>query len=179
MTDFTFHTLDTATADAKPILESIQQGYGFMPNLFAYMAEASTTLEAYLALNQLVEKTSLTPGQQQVALLAASIQNECEFCTVAHRAIGKMKNANQQSLDALHTNSDISDASDAALASFTKAMVKSRGRVTDAEMDAFLNAGFTKQNIFEVVLIVSIKTLSNYINHMTNPEPNAELLSML
>jgi len=39
--------------------------------------------------------------------------------------------------------------------------------------------GFTKQQILEVILIVSIKTLSNYINHLTNPEPNKELLDML
>lgn len=29
------------------------------------------------------------------------------------------------------------------------------------------------------ILIVSIKTLSNYANHLTHPEPNKELLGML
>ena len=96
MTDFTFYTIETASEDASGILEQIQTGYGFIPNLFAYMAEAPTTLEAYLSLNSIIEKTSLTPAQQQVALLAASVENECDFCTVAHRAIGKMKQANEQ-----------------------------------------------------------------------------------
>jgi len=27
--------------------------------------------------------------------------------------------------------------------------------------------------------VVTIKTLSNYTNHLTNPEPNPELLAML
>jgi len=64
------------------------------------MAEAPTTIEAYLTLNSIIDKTSFTPGQQQVALLAASTENECDFCIAAHRAIGKMKQANQQTLDA-------------------------------------------------------------------------------
>lgn len=179
MTDFTYHTLETAPEEAKPILAQINQGYGFIPNLFAYMAEAPTTLEAYLALNALIEKTSLTPGQQQVALLAASVQNKCEFCTVAHRAIGKMKQANQQTLDAVNAGDAVDDVQDAALVKFVQTVVENRGRTGETAIETFLKAGFTKQQIFEVMLVVSIKTLSNYINHLTNPEPNPELLSML
>ena len=120
MTDFTFHTLETASEEAKSILAQINQGYGYIPNLFAYMAEAPTTLEGYLALNALIDKTSFTPGQQQVALLAASVQNQCDFCIVAHRAIGKMKQANQQTLDALNAGDVIDDVQDAALVKFTQ-----------------------------------------------------------
>ena len=133
------------------MLTGIQKGYGFFPNLFGYMAEAPTTVEAYLALNDLVSKTSLTPAQQQVALLAVSVENDCEFCTTAHRAIGKMNNANEQTLTALHSHSVINDLKDRALATFTQSVTKNRGRPTDAELQAFLNAGFTKQQIFEVI----------------------------
>lgn len=81
MTDFTFYTPENTTGHTKEILEGIRKGYGFVPNLFAYMAAAPTTVEAYLALNDLVSKTSLSPAQQQVALLAVSVENDCEFCT--------------------------------------------------------------------------------------------------
>lgn len=179
MADFTFYTPETASNEAKPILEQIQQGYKFIPNLFAYMAEAPTTLEAYLSLNNIIEKTSLTPAQQQVALLAASVENGCGFCTVAHRAMGKMAQADQQTLDALNDKHRIENDKDAALVAFTQSVVKERGRLSESNINEFLNAGFTKQQILEVILIVSIKTLSNYINHLTTPEPNNELLSML
>jgi len=179
MTDFTFHTPANATEPAKSLLNGIQKGYGFIPNLFAYMAEAPTTLEAYLALNDLVSKTSFTAAQQQLALLAVSVENGCDFCTVAHRAMGKLNNTHEQSLSALNTGKCIDNASDAALAEFAQSVTKNRGRPTDTEVQAFLDAGFTKQQIFEVILIVSIKTLSNYSNHLTNPEANPELLKML
>ncbi len=179
MTDFTFHNMETAPEEAKPILEQIHKGYGFIPNLFAYMAEAPTTLEAYLALNGIIEKTSFTPAQQQVALLAVSVENTCEFCAVAHRAIGKMKQANQQTLDAINANQKILNDSDAALVKFTRAVVKERGHLPEKIINEFLTAGFTKQQILEVMIIVSIKTLSNYTNHLTKPEPNDELLAML
>ena len=179
MVDFTFHTPENTSGPTKELLEGIQKGYGFFPNLYGYMAEAPTTIEAYLALNELLSKTSLSPAQQQVALLAVSVENDCNFCTVAHRAVGKMKGANVQTLTALATHAQITDAKDRALSTFTQAVVKQRGRPSETEIHSFIDAGFTKQQILEVILIVSIKTLSNYINHLTNPEPNKELLGMI
>jgi uncharacterized peroxidase-related enzyme len=179
MTGFTFHTPETTSGHARDLLEGIRKGYGFIPNLFAYMAEAPTTVEAYLKLNELVSKTSLSPAQQQVALLAVSVENDCEFCTVAHRAMGKKNGASVQTLAALASQSKIADVKDSALAAFTQAIVKTRGRPDEAEIQAFLGAGFSRQQILEVILIVSIKTLSNYINHLTHPQPNKELLAMI
>lgn len=179
MTDFTFYTPESASGHAKELLEALHKKNGFIHNLFAYMAEAPTTIDAYLALNEQVVKTSLSPAQQQVALLAASVENDCEFCTVVHRAIGKMKGASVQTLTALASHSEIADASDRTLATFTQTIVKTRGRPNEGDIQRFLAAGFTKQQIMEVILIVSIKTLSNYINHLTQPEPNKELLAAI
>jgi uncharacterized peroxidase-related enzyme len=179
MSEFTFHTQENTEGKTKALLEGVQAGYGFTPNLFAYMAEAPTTIEAYLAMNELISKGSFTPAQQQVALLAASKENGCDFCIIAHRAIGKMNKANQQTLDAIHNDAEIENPGDRALATYVRKVVKQRGFVSDEEINEFIAAGFTRQNVLEVVLIVSIKTLSNYINHLTNPEPNKELLAML
>ena len=143
------------------------------------MAEAPVALEAYLLLNDLVTKTSLTPAQQQTALLTVSVENECEFCSVAHTAMGKMQKANAQTLNAINSKGEVSDPKDHALVKFTQSIVKNRGHLDDSEIQAFLNAGFTKQQIFEIMLIVAMKTLSNYSNHLTKTEPNKELLAML
>lgn len=179
MTSFTAYTLETALPEAKSILQSVQNTYNFIPNLFAYMAEAPTTIEAYIALNQLIAKSSLTPTQAQIALLAVSIENNCDFCTVAHRALGKAAGVNSQTLEALLSKSTIADASERALVAFTQAVVRERGFVSDQELATFFAAGFTKQQVFEVILVVTIKTLSNYSNHLTKPTANPELLAML
>lgn len=179
MVNFTFHTPENTTGSTKELLANIQKNYGFFPNLYGYMAEAPTTIEAYLALNDLVSKTSFTPAQQQVALLAVSVENNCDFCSIAHQAMGKIHKANPQTLTAIASYGVIADPQDRALASFAQSITKNRGRPAEVEVQAFLDAGFTKQQILEVILIVSIKTLSNYINHLTNTETNKELLAML
>lgn len=179
MSPFTFYTQENSSGKTQSLLDGIQQGYGFVPNLFAYMAEAPTTIEAYLTMNELIGKGSFSAAQNQVALLAVSIENGCDFCITAHRAIGKMSKANQQTLDALHSHAEIDDASDRALVTYVRKVVKQRGYMSEGDIRNFMDAGFTRQQLMEVVLIVSIKTLSNYINHITEPEANPELLAML
>lgn len=183
---FTFYKPETASEPAKRLLLAIQEQYGFIPNLFAYMAEAPTTIEAYLALNEILARTSLTPAQRQVALLAVSAQNHCNFCTTAHRALGTIEGVNEQTLAAISQECSASDPTcsldelqNLALASFAQEVTNSRGKPSEIETQNFLDAGFNRQQILEVILIISIKTLSNYINHLTQPEPNEELLKML
>lgn len=179
MTIFTAYTIESAAPEAQKILTDIKAAYGFVPNLFAYMAQAPVTLEAYLTLNQLIGKSSLTPTQAQTALLAASVENKCDFCSVAHRALGKKAGVKAQTIEAILTGTEIDDHKDQALVNLTQAVVRERGWVADAALEAFFAAGFNQQQVFEIILVVTIKTLSNYTNHLTRPAPNPELLAML
>lgn len=179
MTVFTPYTLKSASPDAQAILQGIKTAYGFVPNLFSYMAEAPVTLEAYLALNKLIAKSSLTPAQAQTALLAVSLENKCDFCSTAHRAMGKKAGTNTGTVESLIHGTQIADAQDRALVELTQTIVRERGWVPDVQLESFFAAGFTKQHVFEVILIVTIKTLSNYSNHLTKPDVNPELLAMI
>ena len=41
-----------------------------------------------------------------------------------------------------------------------------RGEMEDAQVQTFLDAGFTRKNVLEVVLGLSQKVISNYVNHL-------------
>ena len=43
-------------------------------------------------------------------------------------------------------------------------MVRQRGRVSNDSMEAFFAAGWAEQQVLEVILAISIKTMSNYTN---------------
>lgn len=179
MSDFTFHTVDNSDGERQETLKGIKKGYGFVPNLFGYMVESPIAVKAYLQLNELLAQSTLPAAQLQVALLTSSVVNGCDFCTVAHRAVGKKSGANQQSLDAINSGTEIEDPQDKALFEMTKSIIDNRGWVDQSEIEAFIAAGFTHQNYMELILVVTIKTLSNYANHVTKPEANPELKAML
>ena len=53
-----------------------------------------------------------------------------------------------------------------ALHAFTRVVVKRRGWAADDDVQAFLDAGYTKRHVLEVILGVGLKTLSNFTNHV-------------
>ena len=179
MSNFTFHTVENTSGERQEILQGIKKGYGFVPNLFGYMAESPIAVKAYLQLNELLAQSSLPAAQLQVALLTSSVVNKCDFCSVAHRAIGKKSGANQQSLDAINQGTEIADPQDRALSKMTKLIIEQRGWVEQSDINEFIDAGFTHQTYMELIVVVTIKTLSNYSNHVTKPEANPELLGVL
>lgn len=175
MTTFTTHTVESAPEDARGILEGAQSQLGFVPNLYGNMAESPTVLESYLAIAGLFEKTSFSSTEQQVVLLTTSVINNCEFCVAAHSVISKsMLNIDGSIIDAIRNQEAIQDNKLEALATFTRAVVTERGWVSGDVTDTFLAAGYSKAQALEVVLGVTMKTLSNYTNHLTKTQVNEE-----
>lgn len=166
MSDFTFHETATAPEAARPILEGAAKKYGFVPNILKGMAEAPALLEGYATLSGIFDKTSFSPVERQVVLLSINYVNNCTYCVAAHSGAAKMAGMDDATLKALREGTKLPDAKLDALSRFTKAVVTERGFVDEKTIKAFLDAGYTRQNVLEVVLAVGFKTLSNYANHI-------------
>ena len=61
---------------------------------------------------------------------------------------------------------EIHDTKLAALSIYTRATVTKRGRVSQEDVNRFLDAGYTKEHILGVVTAIGLKTMSNYFNHI-------------
>ena len=168
MSEFKLYTRETAPKESRPLLEKVQAAFGFTPNLMATLAESPQALEAYLTLNRLVSESSLTPQEQQVAILAASLENRCEYCVAAHTVVAGMQRVPADVVEALRSETAVPDSRFAALARFTREVVRARGWISDDELSAFLRAGFTNRQVVEVLMVIAQKTLSNYLNHIAH-----------
>ena len=168
MTNYIFHSEDTAPEKAQAVLADAKTQLGFVPNLYAGLANAPAALDAYMSLSDHFGKSSLKPIEQQVVLLVTSIENGCEFCVAAHSLIAKkMVMVPEEIVNALREGSLPDDSKLAALAEFTRAVVLERGWVKDhPSFQAFLDAGYQPEQALDVVLGATQKTLSNYANHL-------------
>ncbi len=164
---FTRYTADTAPAAAQPILAGVKAAFGFVPNLQATMAESPELLAGYSALWDLFGKTSLTTTEQQIVYMTANFEHECHYCMAGHTTLSKMQKIDDAVITALRAGTAIPDAKLEALHRFATAVVLNRGFVDDAGVQAFLDAGYTRQNVLEVVLGIATKVMSNYTNHLT------------
>ncbi|HEV3429642.1 MAG TPA: carboxymuconolactone decarboxylase family protein [Paraburkholderia sp.] len=168
MNTFNAYTIDTAPADAKPLLEGTKAAFGFVPNLQSFMADSPELLAGYSALWDLFSKSTLTPHEQQVVYLTSNFENDCHYCMAGHSTLAKMIKMDPAVIDALRAGTELPDAKLEALHRFTTVVVRERGFATDADIDAFLAAGYTRRNVFEVILGVATKVMSNYTNHIVH-----------
>lgn len=175
MVDFIVHTKESAPADSRPLLEGAERAYGFVPNLLGVLAEAPAALRAYLELSKALESTSLSPAERQVALLAVSYENGCEYCVAAHSAGARRVGVSPEVVDALRRGETLPDARLEAVRSFARAVVRARGYVADDDVGRFMDAGFGRAQILEVLVVVAMKTLSNYTNHIAGTELDGPL----
>ena len=166
MSLFSIHSVESAPEASKPLLTSAIQAYGFLPNLFAGMAESPALLEGYLALNAIFGKTSLSETERQIILMTSNRINNCQYCMAAHTTISQGAKVPADVISALRNNTPIADPKLEALRKFTILVVESRGWPDEASIQAFFSAGYTRQTVLDVILGTSLKLMSNYTNHI-------------
>jgi hypothetical protein len=145
MSPFQLHTVESAPDGSRPLLADAQKRMGFVPNLYAGLAESPAALQAYFDLSAALAKTQLTP----------------------HSMIAKnMAKVDPAVVAALREQRPLPDPKLEALAQFTRLLVQQRGWLDDATVQAFLDAGYNRANVLDVIMGVTMKTLSNYANHL-------------
>jgi|TARA_R110002072_G_scaffold11431_35_gene51751 alkylhydroperoxidase family enzyme len=166
MTTFTLHDETTVSDDGKPLLAKSKKAYGMIPGLHAVMAEAPGLLEAYLTVHQLFVDSSFDKDELTVVWQTVNVENACHYCVPAHTGIAKSMGVEDAITEALRNNTPLPNARLEALRDFTLTLVRERGNVDEDGVQAFLDAGFTKRQILEVILGYSQKVMSNYTNHL-------------
>ena len=168
MSEYTVHDLDSAPEAAKPLLENSIKGFGRVPNLHGVMAEAPALLEGYQETHRLAQQTSFSKEELTVVWQTCNVEHECHYCVPAHSMIAKAMGVDTEINDALRNETTLSNAKLEVLRSTTLAMLRERGRIDEPTTRAFFEAGFTRQNLLEIVLILSQKVMSNYVNHLAH-----------
>lgn len=160
----------SADEDGSKLLNEAKTQLGFIPNLYAMMANFPGLLETYrFGDMQFRQSSGFSAIEQEVIYLTISITNECHYCVAAHSTIATHQSHVPPSvIDAIRKGETAPDNKLQALTRFTRAIVIQRGMINNDEAQLFLEAGFTEKHILAVILAVGMKTLSNYTNHLAN-----------
>ncbi|WP_411818216.1 carboxymuconolactone decarboxylase family protein [Hyphococcus sp. DH-69] len=166
MTEFTLYDENNAPEESKPLLQNSIAAFGMIPGLHAVMAEAPGLLESYQVVHDRFTKSSFDNDEQTVVWQTINVENECHYCVPAHTAIANSMGVDSAISEALRNETPLPNARLEALRDFTLSVVRDRGFVDEAKIQKFLDAGFTKRHILEVVLGYGQKIMSNYTNHL-------------
>jgi len=105
----------------------------------------------------------LKPALTEQLAVAIANRNRCEYCLAAHTALGKgaglsaatLANAQQGRSNAEHTQ--------AALV-FVLKLVDGRGAVSASDVATVRNAGYSDEEIVELIAHTALNLFTNYVN---------------
>lgn len=152
-----------ASTDRKALLEQVHAAFGAIPNMFKAVANSPAALQsmwsAFGALGSGVLPARLG---EQIAVAVAD-RNACEYCLAAHTALGRKAGASAEEMAAAQAG-ESGDPRTAAALRFALQLVDSRGQIADADVQAVRKAGFSDEEIVEILAHVALNLFTNYVN---------------
>lgn len=162
---FTVPTREEVSPANQAIFDHMKGAFGMVPNLYATFAYNESALGDYLTLQN--RKSTLSAKEREIINLVVSQVNDCKYCVPAHTAVAKMNGfTDEQILEIRRAQVSFNDKY-AALARFVKETTVNRGRPSENALGAFFDAGYTKANLIDALMVVGDKIISNYLHNIT------------
>jgi alkylhydroperoxidase family enzyme len=169
MSTYPVHTIESAPAQSKPVLQQLQQAFGVIPNIAAKMAASPVLINGFIGLFQNVHASSLTEPQIQTLLLTNAVANASEWAVAFHTALALKEGVHSADVDAIRHGILPDDAGLAALSRLARTLIAKRGHLAETDQQRFLEAGFSAAQILEVIAVVAASTITNYTGSVTQP----------
>jgi AhpD family alkylhydroperoxidase len=177
---FAIHDMESAPEAVMPYLEFGMTNFGFVGNLTGVMAESPALANSYYLLQLNLQRIgSLSPPEDNIVQMSIAMENECQYCVAGHTLAGKVffKSPEAQ-IEAIRAEAKLPEAKFNALRDFGLQVYESKGRVTDAQLQAFLDAGYTRGQALDVVANVAAKVMSNYANQLARTPLDEQIAPM-
>lgn len=161
--------IDTPT-ESHSLLQGVETALGAVPNMFRLLSNSPATLEGYLGLNGALGKGLISPATRERIALAIANHNGCDYCNSAHSYLGKnLAKLDNVEIAANRAGRSTDVKADAAVR-FAMQIAQQRGRVTDTDVSAVRDAGYSDGELIEIVAHVALNVLTNYINEAFETE---------
>jgi AhpD family alkylhydroperoxidase len=169
MTTFPVHTVASAPEGAVDALEAIEGRVGFVPHLAGAMAGSPVLVTAFADMQPTLGRTALTGLEREVVALTLSHANTADYPLAAHGRFAVMQGGTPDLVDAVCAGGTLPDLRLDALATFTRVMIQTRGHVPTPALDAFVAAGYTAEQVLEVVAQLGYTTMANLAANLAQP----------
>ncbi|MFC3559056.1 carboxymuconolactone decarboxylase family protein [Pedobacter jamesrossensis] len=160
---------EETTGKSKELFDTIKGKMGMVPNVMKTMGNSPAVLGAYLGFSSAMGTSTLGSKLGEMLSLAVANHNGCDYCNSAHTFIGGKMGISPDAIEAArHGQSE--DPKMAAALIFAGAILDSKGKVSNDEIEAVRTAGFTEGEIAEIVASVALSVFTNYFNNVADTE---------
>ena len=157
-------TNETAPAPSRATLAIIEKTNGFIPNLFRALAGSPTSLNGFAGLVAKNDDGTLSPAERQIVQMVASVENNGSYCVAGHSVFSENVGLDDTVIESVREGMPLHDRRYQALAELTRALMRTGGKISPEQIDAFTGIGFEQEQILEVIIGIALKTVTNYVS---------------
>jgi uncharacterized peroxidase-related enzyme len=169
MSRISIPTLESAPSASKPLLDGVHKKLGVIPNVFRLAALSPAVLEGFLGLSGALSKTLDVRTRERIAIAVAEV-NGCDYCLSAHTYLA-LNLAKISPEDAeLARKGSSADPKAGAAVRFAVQVARTRGGVSDADIAAVKEAGYSEAQIVELVALVTENVFTNFLNKVAQTD---------
>ena len=163
------------TSVVDEVFDVVRRKYGFVPNLIREMSKSPAVAKVYLGGQQALAEGRLSPRDREAVQLAVSVYNECPYCRAAHRMGAGANGIAPADVAAIERGDRPDDPRVRALVAATWEMLDVRGWLKAADLARLEAEGIDRAQTYEIVALIGLKTISNYVNHIAHTPIDEEL----
>ena len=166
-----------ANSEQAELYTAIGQALGTVPNFLKVFANSPAALKAFLGLHGIAGDGSLDGQTRERIALALAEQNSCQYCVSAHTALGRKAGLDNSEMEANRSGGSEDSKASVAVA-FARHLVEHTGDVTNAELEAVRDAGYSDADIVEIITHVGMNILTNILAKVSRVDidfPKVEL----
>lgn len=156
-------------ADSKPTLDAFTTNIGFTPNMMATFAHSPIAFNAWATLLGSLSKTLDVKTRDSIGLAVSEV-NGCNYCLTVHSFTAEHMAKLPADEIILARKGRATDLKRDAAVQFARKVIETRGHVDDADVKVVREAGYTEANVIEIVALVAMYSLTNFINNVFDPE---------
>ncbi|MFF1529196.1 carboxymuconolactone decarboxylase family protein [Cellulomonas sp. NPDC058312] len=153
----------TTTGPVKEQLDQVRAAFGGVPSMFRAVAGSPAALQSMWAQFGALGTGTLGAAVGEQIAVAVANRNACEYCLAAHTALGRKAGVPREAMAAAQDGAS-DDPRTAAVLTFALRLVEERGHVSAADVQAVRDAGWSDEQVVEVVAHVALNLFTNYVN---------------
>jgi AhpD family alkylhydroperoxidase len=156
---------EVSSANRK-YFDFFEQKLGSIPNLYGMLAHSGGALDAYYKLHEHAQSLN-TIERAVIGILVASL-NESAYCLETHKMIAKLNGLSDEEVNEIVDGTILFNERYNYLSRLVTEIVISKGKPREKTMQRFFNAGYTTENLVDVILCIADTTFTNLLTCSMN-----------
>lgn len=164
-------TPQSAVGTSRELLSELVSRHGQVGDMVSTMAHSPAALGGYLQLSRAMKRAKLNRGISERLSIAIQVQQGCELCLESHLNAARALGIDEAEIELARAGTS-ADPAVAAIITLALQIYREPTSITDAQVTALRDYGYSDREIADVVGIVSLNILTGSFNLLAGLTPH-------